>query len=124
MDRATRDCLVVGYEKLVPSLRLPDPNDRHVLAAAIAGRCDFIVTQNLRDFPKSSLSQYGIEARHPDAFLCGHLALTPGLFCVAVRKVRARLRNPPYSVSEYLDNLARQGLEATAAELARFGELL
>ena len=62
MDRATRDCLVVGYEKLVPSLRLPDPNDRHVLAAAIAGSCDVIVTQNLRDFPKSCLAPYGIEA--------------------------------------------------------------
>ena len=124
MDRATRDCLVVGYEKLVPSLRLPDPNDRHVLAAAIAGSCDVIVTQNLRDFPESSLAQYSIEARHPDDFLCGHLALKPGLFCVGVRKVRLRLRNPPYSVSEYLGTLARQGLVATAAELARFGELL
>jgi PIN domain-containing protein len=42
MDSAVRDCLVVGYEDLIPSLSLPDPDDRHVLAAAIVGRCDVI----------------------------------------------------------------------------------
>ncbi|WP_354002110.1 PIN domain-containing protein [Pseudotabrizicola sediminis] len=51
MDRATRDCLVTGYEALMPALTLPDADDRHVLAAAIVGRCDAIVTQNLKDFP-------------------------------------------------------------------------
>jgi predicted nucleic acid-binding protein len=51
MDKAVDDCLVTGYRALIPSLDLPDPDDRHVLAAAIAGRCDVIVTQNLRDFP-------------------------------------------------------------------------
>jgi len=48
MDSKTRDSLVTGYEALIPSLELPDPNDRHVLAAAIVGRCDVIVTQNLK----------------------------------------------------------------------------
>ncbi len=43
MDRATRDCLVTGYESLIPSLTLPDPDDRHVLAAAIVGKCDVIL---------------------------------------------------------------------------------
>ena len=47
MDSNTRDCLVTGYAHLIPSMTLPDPDDRHVLAAAIAGRCDAIVTQNL-----------------------------------------------------------------------------
>lgn len=49
MDTSVRDCLVAGYEPLIPSLELPDPDDRHVLAAAIVGRCDAIVTQNLKD---------------------------------------------------------------------------
>jgi len=44
MDRHTRDALVLGYEALIPTLTLPDPGDRHVLAAAITGRCDVIVT--------------------------------------------------------------------------------
>ena len=43
MDQATRDCLVTGYEPLIQGLVLPDPNDRHVLAAAIVGRCDAII---------------------------------------------------------------------------------
>jgi len=46
MDSKTRDCLVTGYEALIPFIELPDSNDRHVVAAAIVGRCDVIVMQN------------------------------------------------------------------------------
>ncbi len=52
----------------MPALTLPDPDDRHVLAAAIFGRCDAIVTQNLKDFPPESLSPFGIESQHPEDF--------------------------------------------------------
>jgi len=96
MDRATRDCLVAGYEALVPALTLPDPDDRHVLAAAVVGRCDAIVTQNLKDFPSETLAPFGIETQHLDDFFRNQLSLAPGLVCSALRKVRARL-NPPYS---------------------------
>jgi predicted nucleic acid-binding protein len=124
MDTAVRDAIVTGYEKLIAALDLPDPNDRHVLAAAIVGRCDVIVTQNLSDFPEDKLKPYGIEAQHPDDFLVHHLHNAPGRFCIAVRKVRARLKNPPYSVAEYLAVLTRQGLVLTVSELERFAELL
>src|SRR5579864_2282842 len=62
MDKHAVDALVVGYEDLIPGLRLPDPDDRHVLAAAIRGRVDVIVTMNLRDFPADTLAPFGIEA--------------------------------------------------------------
>lgn len=124
MDAATRDAVVTGYEAMIPGLTLPDENDRHVLAAAIAGRCDVIVTQNLKHFPESTLSAFDIEAQHPDEFLSNHLNLAPGIFCSAVAKVRARLTNPPYSVEDYLATLTRQGLVATVAELEAFAELL
>jgi hypothetical protein len=124
MDRSTRDCLVTGYQHLNDYLTLPDPNDRHVLAAAIVGRCDVIVTQNLKDFPTEILASFGIEAQHPDEFLSNHLNLAPGIFCSAVQKVRHRLKNPPYSVDEYLENLLLQGLVATVAELKTFAQLL
>lgn len=124
MDKATRDSLVTGYEPLIPALTLPDPDDRHVLAAAIVGRCDVIVTQNLKDFPDEVLAPFNVATQHPDEFLCDHLALAPGSFCSAVRRVRARLVNPRYSVEEYLETLTRQGLVATAGELQSFAELL
>lgn len=124
MDRATRDCLVTGYESLIPSLTLPDPDDRHVLAAAIIGRCDVIVTQNLKDFPLTILEPLGIEAKHPDDFLLDQLDLAPDVFCGAIRAIRKRLVNPPYSVEDYLDTLTQQGLVATVAELEAFAELL
>jgi len=124
MDMSTRDSLVTGYEHLIDSLTLPDPDDRHVLAAAIVGRCDVIVTHNLKDFPNELLAAYGIEAQHPDEFLSNHLNLAPGIFCSSIQKVRSRLKNPPYSVDQYLENLIQCGLVATVAELKTFAQLL
>jgi predicted nucleic acid-binding protein len=56
MNANVRDCLVTGFEPLISALRLPDPDDRHVLAAAIVGRADLILTFNLKDFPSESLA--------------------------------------------------------------------
>jgi predicted nucleic acid-binding protein len=124
MDASTRDCLVTNYEPLIGALALPDPDDRHVLAAAIKGRCDAIVTQNLRDFPPDALAPYGIEAQHPDEFLCNQFSLAPGLFCESIRKVRLRLNNPQLIAEQYLANLTRVGLVATAAELEQFQAII
>jgi PIN domain len=71
MNDHVRDCLVTGYESLIPTLTLPDPDDRHVLAAAIHAGADVIVTANLADFPAAELSKYGVGARHPDDFISG-----------------------------------------------------
>lgn len=49
-------------------MSLPDPDDRHVLAAAIRCRADVIVTMNLRDFPSEGLAAFGMEAQHPDEY--------------------------------------------------------
>ncbi len=56
MIQAVRDCMVTGYEPLVEGLVLPDPDDRHVLAAAIRANAQAIVTANLKDFPKTALA--------------------------------------------------------------------
>ena len=62
MNENVRDCLVAGYEALIPALSLPDPDDRHVLAAAIQGQANVIVTYNLKDFLPGVLSEHGVEA--------------------------------------------------------------
>jgi predicted nucleic acid-binding protein len=124
MNKAIPDANIENYEQLVTCLDLPDKDDRHVLAAAIVGRCDVIVTQNLKDFPNKTVNLYEIDIQHPDDFLSGFLNQSPGQFCSAVRKVRARLKNPPYSVMDYLATLTRQGLVATVSRLEQFSDLL
>ena len=66
---------MTGYEGLINSLSLTDPNDRHVLAAAITSHANVIVTANLRHFPESSLSQYSISAQHPDDVILDQIDL-------------------------------------------------
>jgi hypothetical protein len=78
MNEAVRDCLITGYEELIDSLALPDPDDRHVLAAAIRAGAGIIVTYNLADFPADTLARFDIEAQHPDDFLVSLLDAAPG----------------------------------------------
>lgn len=117
MESATRNALISGYENLIQGLNLPDPNDRHVLAAAVAGNCNVIVTWNLKHFPDQEIGKFGIETQSPDVFLVNHLDLVPQRFCASVRKIRLRLKNPPFTVEEYLSNLITSGLDVTVAEL-------
>ena len=117
MQAHVRDCLVEDYEALIETLTLPDPDDRHVLAAAIKGHAEVIVTFNLTDFPAVTLVQYGIEASHPDAFLGALVDMDQAEVGAAARRVRARLRQPPLDVAAYLAALEHSGLPATAASL-------
>jgi predicted nucleic acid-binding protein len=117
MDKHAADALVTGYEELIEGLSLPDPDDRHVLAAAIRGRADVIVTSNLRDFPSDLLEPYGIEAQHPDKFILNLLDLAPGIVAAAARDHRESLRNPPKTIEEYVNGLEAQGLTQTASVL-------
>jgi predicted nucleic acid-binding protein len=124
MENSVVDALVDGYEALMEGLTLPDPNDRHVLAAAITGRCDLIITQNLSDFPPHILTSYGVQAKHPDEFLLELLEDKEDRFCLAVHKVRMRLKNPPYTPENYLEILRRQGLFRTTTQLMNFLALI
>jgi hypothetical protein len=60
------------------AIRLPDAADAHVLAAAVAGAAEILLTFNLRDFPRRVLAAHGIEPRHPDGFLWELLSLASG----------------------------------------------
>lgn len=124
MDQAAPDCLVTGYRDLIPALTLPDPDDRHVLAAAIVARANLIVTFNLRDFPTESLRPYGIEAKHPEEFVACQFDLDASRVLTAVQRHRQSLRNLPKTVDEYLDTLLAQRLPQTVAELRRHVHLI
>lgn len=120
MNASVRDCLVEDFEYLIPTIELPDEDDRHVVAAAIHGHADMIVTFNLKDFPESALEKHKLEAQHPDDFIYHQMGLQPALVCQAAAEHRASLKNPPKTQDEYLDTLLKQGLTQTVAELKKW----
>ncbi|WP_284782690.1 PIN domain-containing protein [Corynebacterium rhinophilum] len=118
MCRAVDDCLVTGYEDLVESLSLPDRDDRHVLAAAIRCGAQVIVTENKRDFPKTALMPFDIEAQSADEFLCNQIDLYAPRVHQAITYATAALKNPPRTINDVLNSLAKAGAPE-AAELLR-----
>lgn len=124
MNATVPDCLVEGYEDLVPSLTLPDADDRHVLAAAIASSSDAIVTFNLKDFPKATVGKYNIQILHPDDFIFHQFGLNNAGVIIAAQRCRARLRNPQKTAEDYLQTLERQSLPKTVAELREYLSVL
>lgn len=121
MNGALNDCLVTGYEPLIPTLVLPDADDRHVLAAAIAAEAAVIVTYNLHDFPAQTLAAHGLVAQPPDAFLLQLLRQQSPTFCQVLEDVRQGLRNPPKQQAQYLETLRNQRLPQLVAELVALG---
>ena len=124
MNENVLDSLVIDYEMLIESLSLPDPDDRHVLAAAIRSGAGTIVTYNTKDFPAAMLSPYGVEAQHPDEFLMHLIDPHPAATSAAAKRHRARLKNPPRTVNEYLGTLAKLSLPETVARLQEYSEVI
>lgn len=117
MDEHAEESVVTGYSGLIASLNLPNPDDRHVLAAAITSGSDVIVTGNLQDFPKPTLQPYGIEAQHPDDFISHLLSLAADAVLDAVINQQTRLINPPITMAELLTLFEKLGLTKTAKQL-------
>lgn len=124
MNLHARDALIGGYESLTDTLTLPDSGDWHVLAAAIYSKADQIVTFNLRDFPKKSLSPFGIEAVHPDNFILRLIESDAEKVVRAAERQRQSLKNPPKSREEFLSILSVQKLQATVEKLQSLFESL
>lgn len=120
MNIHVRDCLVTGYASHIPLISLPDPGDRHVLAAAITAGADVILTFNQKDFPAETLSTYGLRSESPDGFIHRHLMSFPRPVCLAAKRHRASLRKPLKNVDEYLETLERQRLPLTATLLRAY----
>lgn len=124
MNEAVPNCLIDGNEAIVQGLELPDPDDLHVVAAALHCAASVIVTFNLKDFPATILASYGIEAQHPDQFADDLFHLDPAAVVEAAYKQRAALKHPPMTVEAYLDCLLRQGMTQTVKNLADYRSVL
>jgi len=111
------EALVTGHEPLIGAVNLPDPDDRHVLAAAIQCGAQHIVTDNLADFPAERLEPYDIEAIDADEFLSRTFDLYPAEALAVLRQLRAQYRNPPYSPPEFVLDLTAKGLPKLAARV-------
>ena len=124
MNAHVRGGMVSGFEHLIESVELPDPDDRHVVAAAIHAGASLIVTFNLKDFPASALERYNLHARHPDDFIVDLLDLQPAAVLKAAASHRRSLTNPPKTADEYLDTLLAQGLTQTVSSLRQWAVAL
>ena len=96
---------VTGYEPLVDGLTLPDPGDRHVLAAAINCGAHHIVTNNLKDFPAEALETFDLEAISADRFLMQTFELYPERAMAVLNRVRTNYTNPPFTRIEFVEDL-------------------
>lgn len=112
------------YRKIISALVLPDPDDRHVLAAAIAGHADCIVTTNIKDFPVHRTEEYGIEILHPDDFILLQLTLSSIESLTVIKHLRARAKNPPIYAEEFIESLEKVSLVRTAEYLRHAIELI
>ena len=119
MREAFDDALVTGWEELEPGIRLPDLDDRHVVAAAVRGGAQGVITANAKDFPATALEPFGLEAVHPDDFLLDQLDLSPPTILQVIRDQAARTRRPPLTPRDLPTLLGRAGVPGFADEILR-----
>lgn len=115
MNEAFDDACVFGWEGLERAVELPDPDDRHVVAAALRGGADVIVTQNTKDFPLPVLGPLGLEALGLDEFLLDQYDLYPWVTKRIIAEQAAAMRNPPTEPGELLARLDASGAPRFAA---------
>lgn len=106
MDASIRDVTVTGFDHLIEQVRLPDLDDRHVLAAAIHAGAQVIVTKNLRDFPAHALAPWGVQAQHPDAFLTGVHQDHPDALGEIVKAIARAWATPDATPEHVIDRLS------------------
>lgn len=114
MNQAINESVIQDYESLTETLVLPDPDDRHVLAAAIHAGASAIVTFNTKDFPESMLLLYGIHLLKPDELVAEFIWVYPDETLEVIQKQRGDLKRPPYTAQQLADRFHEIGLKQTA----------
>ena len=103
---------ISGFEELIDELNLPDLDDRHVLAAAIHGKVDAIITFNQKDFPPKYLNQFKIKVFNPDGFLTHLHKSNSNIIKTAFHKQLVSLKNPPKTREELIEILVNCNLKS------------
>jgi hypothetical protein len=109
MRHAFPDALTTGWDHLLPTIAIPDPDDTHVVAAALAAGTQLIVTNDRRGFTTGLPP--GLTTQHPDDFLLDALDLAPATVMAAVHAVVARTgrHGPARSPHDLVDHLGKTG---------------
>ena len=116
MNAAVPDAIVRDYDHLIEQLDLPDPSDRHVLAAAMVASADIVVTSNLGDFPTADVPP-SITVLSPDDFILSLIHADLESVATVIEQQAAALRNPPMTIADLLDGLEIASLDRSVAAL-------
>lgn len=120
MTKAFPEAMVDDFAQLLANpLGLPDPNDEHVVAAAVKTQAQAIVTENISDFPAELLGKLNLEARTADEFIADTIALEEGLAIPAIRDMRLRLKRPEMDANDLLRSFEAHGLFETVSVLTQ-----
>lgn len=124
MEASFPDAEVTGYQTFISGIELPDADDRHVLAAAVVGRCAGIVTSNIKHFPPTVAGALGIEIIHPDDFIVNIIDLHPSRALAACKRHRAAMAKSNPSADEFLARFERAGLIQSHQRLRKHADLI
>ncbi|HET7589840.1 MAG TPA: PIN domain-containing protein [Solirubrobacterales bacterium] len=124
MNEAFPDALVGAWRPMLSAVPdAVDPKDRHVVAAALQGQANVIVTDNLRDFAPAALASLNLSVQSADEFLVSQFEVDPLLAAAGVRQQLARLQRPPRTPAEHIE-LIRPSLPSYAEVLEEYLPLL
>jgi hypothetical protein len=118
MNDALPSAMVSGYQQHIQAVTLPDPDDRHVVAAGIASGATIVLTWNLRDFPAREMKKHGLRTQTPDAFLVNLYDHAPDLILASLANARRNLSKTRVSASDFINILENQGLIQLSARIA------
>ena len=118
MNKAFPYANIENYSNKHIEQSLPDPNDEHVILAAIKANCDFVITENTKDFPSSILKLYGLEPITPDQFIAYLSKDNIGEIKIAFENMIANLKNPPLSKIKMLEILKKQRMKLSVKLLS------
>ena len=133
MDQHASSALVTGWKRYLPQLERTkiDPKDRHVVAAALKAQSDagdhaevLIITSDVRHFPIADLQALGLSRMQPDAFAFDLFRHNPHRVLAALYKMRAALRNPPFTTAKFLSDVIGKGFPRLVEAVAPFRAMI